>query len=99
MILIAERLKKEQTFSEILWIKDMKIKDDVSVDALMYILNEIIKNAIDHGGDPGGPYGCNDEGLRKFMRAFLDKLELNDEWTIEEYNINCALYMMFKRRT
>ena len=25
--------------------------------------------------------------------------QLNDEWTIEEYNINCALHMMFKRRT
>ena len=26
----------------------MKIKDDISVDVLMHLLNEIIKNAIDH---------------------------------------------------
>ena len=81
----------------------MKIKDDISVDALMYLLNEVIKNAIDHGGDPGGPYGCNDEGLRKSMQAFLDKLELNDEWTIvnEEYEDDkswCMEYYFFKRR-
>lgn len=76
----------------------MKIKDDISVDVLMNLLNDVIKNAIDHGGDPGGPYGCNETGLHYSMLKFLVECGLNNEWTVEKKSIDCASYLMFKRR-
>jgi hypothetical protein len=34
-------------------------------------INDIIEEAIDHGGDSGGAYFCNRDGLVKAMRELL----------------------------
>lgn len=38
---------------------------------ILEAVNEIIKEAIIHGGDAGGPYLSNEEGLEKAMDGLL----------------------------
>lgn len=43
----------------------------MSDDVLIQRINGIIKEAIEHGGDSGGAYFSNGEGLIKEMKYFL----------------------------
>ena len=45
-------------------------------------INRIIQEAIEHGGDDGGAYFCNAEGLKESMEAFKQAAKL-DDYTIE----------------
>ena len=43
------------------------------------LLNSVISEAIDHGGDTGGPYYCNQDGLARAMFRLRDWSGLRDE--------------------
>lgn len=45
------------------------------------VLNNLIRAAIDHGGDYGGPYFCNPEELEKAMDALCKMTLLTWKWT------------------
>lgn len=47
------------------------------------LLNKIIKESIDHGGDSGGPYLINEEALIKAMEDYLKYKNKQDIWDIE----------------
>ena len=38
---------------------------------VVYATNELIKQAFYHGGDRGGPYASNEDGLRAAMQKYL----------------------------
>lgn len=46
---------------------------------LIIHINEIVIEAIIHGGDAGGPYGSNEEGLTKSLDDLIDLLKLSKE--------------------
>lgn len=43
-------------------------------------LNDLIEQAIDHGGDLGGPYFCNEKGLADAADKMADVLGATWEW-------------------
>ena len=46
------------------------------------IYNSTIIDAVDHGGDPGGPYFCNEDGLKESIGMMIAKItECNEELT------------------
>ena len=52
-------------------------------------INKIIEVAILHGGDLGGPYGCEREKLLSVMNSFKKWAGLSD-WVIIETDIGFA---------
>lgn len=48
------------------------------------LINRIITEAIDHGGDPGGPYFSNPENLRSVINDFLTINKLQDRYFVNE---------------
>lgn len=55
----------------------------MNTDVLLLVyINKIINEAIDHGGDSGGAYYCNREGLIKEMSDLLRWTGLNKEYGI-----------------
>jgi hypothetical protein len=53
-----------------------ELKEDV-LDIFCERINEIIKEAVVHGGDIGGIYCINQEDLEKSIKRFLDWTGLN----------------------
>ena len=52
--------------------------DDTDKAILTDYINKIIREAIDHGGDLGGPYFSNGEDLHNAMRSLKTWLSLKD---------------------
>lgn len=48
------------------------------------IINEIILEAIVHGGDSGGPYYINDEGLLSVLHKWMSFKGILGEFHVEE---------------
>jgi len=48
------------------------------------LINKIIEEAIYHGGDPGGPYFCNEKRLEGAVRELSEALECGYEWDEEK---------------
>ena len=56
-------------------------------EKLVININTIIKEAISHGGDPGGAYFCNKDGLHKSIEKFMSDAGLDENYGIVwEYN-------------
>lgn len=51
------------------------------------LINKIIFEAIKHGGDSGGPYLINEDGLISAIDNFLDLKCMTDEYEIREVDI------------
>ena len=49
-------------------------------------LNRLIKEATLHGGDPGGPYFCNKDGLLAAMRSFAALWGLTDYSIVSDHD-------------
>lgn len=56
----------------------MKSMIDIEID----LINSIIRTAIDHGGDPGGPYFCFPKNLKESIENFLIFRNLNNQYEI-----------------
>lgn len=54
----------------------------VDKEKLVEDLNSLIKEAIDHGGDLGGPYYSNPDDLINATNKILKTLELDNEYEI-----------------
>lgn len=48
------------------------------------LINKVIEEAIYHGGDPGGPYFCNEKRLEEAVRELSEALECSYEWDEEK---------------
>lgn len=62
----------------------------MSVDKEIKLINEIIAQAVIHGGDSGGPYCSNGNNLIKALKDWLSAKELEDQYKIgikSYYNI------------
>ena len=60
----------------------------VFADTLLKLVNSIIAEAIEHGGDSGGAYYNNAEGLRDKMTCLLRWCGLQDEFVIVDLNMD-----------
>lgn len=47
------------------------------------LLNKIIKESIDHGGDSGGPYLTNEKDLIQAMKDYIKYKNKQDIWNVE----------------
>lgn len=45
-------------------------------EKLVDILNDVIVNAVWHGGDPGGAYNQNEDGLRQSIQSAIEHFGL-----------------------
>lgn len=51
---------------------------------LVAMLNNVIEEAIMHGGDSGGPYYSNNKNLMESVRNILTFLEIDDIYKISD---------------
>lgn len=51
------------------------------------LINKIIFEAIKHGGDSGGPYLINEDGLISAINKLLDTECMTDEYEVREFTI------------
>lgn len=51
------------------------------------LINKIIFEAIKHGGDSGGPYFTNEDGLISAINKLLDVECMMDEYEVREVDI------------
>ncbi len=58
------------------------LDDEVDLQLFCDHFNEIIEQAIIHGGDTGGAYCCNEEELLKVISRFLSWMGLDEYLTI-----------------
>lgn len=58
----------------------MEISDIRNIE----LINRIITEAINHGGDPGGPYFSSPEDLRNVINDFLTINKLQDRYSVNE---------------
>ena len=58
----------------------MEISDIRNIE----LINRLITEAINHGGDPGGPYFSNPEDLRSVINDFLIVNKLQDHYFVNE---------------
>ena len=63
----------------------MTFKDKYDFLSFVKVYNDTIIEAVDHGGDPGGPYFCNKDGLKKSITAVIAKIEVNNVELIKNY--------------
>ena len=61
--------------------------DDVKLEIFCDIFNDIIYEAISHGGDYGGPYYTNKENLENKIDWFLKWTGLNKDLTIYKIDV------------
>lgn len=59
-----------------------KEENEGTLEIFIEFLNKIIEEAIFHGGDPGGAYYCNKEGLIKSIEQMLTWLSIKDKIVI-----------------
>ncbi len=50
-----------------------------NVKTCIRIINRIIREAIEHGGDCGGSYNSNPDGLIKAMKTYINWVGLKEE--------------------
>lgn len=57
-------------------------------------VNAITRHAVTHGGDSGGSYEQNEEGLINSLKQFMNEMNLSfDEWEIvEAYHIKDRVF-------
>ena len=60
----------------------MKENKETTINEEIEALNRILEAAVEHGGDPGGPYFCNEEDLEKCIMRYLIARRLDDEYII-----------------
>lgn len=58
----------------------------MSDDVLIERINSMIDEAIQHGGDSGGAYFCNRDGLVNSMKYFLNWSGLKNNYGIMDEN-------------
>lgn len=63
----------------------MIFKDSYDLLDFVKIYNNTIIEAVDHGGDPGGPYFCNKNDLKKSIDVVIAKIEVNNAELIKNY--------------
>ena len=61
----------------------MKNKE-TTINEEIETLNKILEAAVEHGGDSGGPYFCNEEDLEKSIMRYLIARRLDDEYIITD---------------
>jgi hypothetical protein len=59
-----------------------KEENEGTLEVFIELLNKIIEEAVSHGGDPGGPYYCYPEELKKAIKDFLIWLSIEDKVVI-----------------
>ena len=52
-------------------------------ETMVSLLNQIIEEAVFHGGDSGGPYFCNDIDLDDAIKRFIHYIGADDLYNIE----------------
>ena len=55
---------------------------------LIDLLNQLIEEAVEDGGDPGGAYHQNQDGLRKAIQDLLDHLALSNYEVVDK--LDCS---------
>lgn len=63
----------------------MTFKDDYSLRKVINVINGIIIEAVEHGGDSGGPYFSNEKDLVKCLRSFIDDICDENQELIEQF--------------
>lgn len=63
----------------------MTFKDKYELLSFIKIYNDTIVEAVDHGGDSGGPYFCNKDGLKESIAAVITKIEVNNTELVKNY--------------
>lgn len=53
------------------WKKEDKFDKELKKQEELSLINNIVEQAIYHGGDIGGPYFCNGDGLCEAMEKYL----------------------------
>lgn len=61
------------------------MKNEIEIGILMEYINNIIRQAIYHGGDSGGAYFTNREKLKSAMGELIWWLSLHDYVICEDY--------------
>lgn len=60
------------------------------------LLNDVIAAAIDHGGDTGGPYYSNADGLARAMFRLRDWMGLRNEIGVLNDDGGCLQYFLLR---
>lgn len=60
------------------------------------LLNDVIAAAIDHGGDAGGPYYSNADGLARAMFRLRDWLGFRNEIGVLNDDGGCLQYFLLR---
>ena len=71
--------------SECNTINDLLKLNQNQIDLEVDIINNIIKTAIDHGGDIGGPYFSNKENLIQSIEFWIKFRCMNDSFEVRNY--------------
>ena len=68
----------------------MTFKDSYDLLNFIKVYNSTIIDAVDHGGDSGGPYFCNEDGLKESIGMIIAQIEANNKELIEKYPLTMA---------
>lgn len=60
------------------------LRNGTTTDREIELVNRIIKEAIVHGGDDGGPYYINENGLKSSVTAWLEEKGLTEKYVLRE---------------
>lgn len=89
-----ELLSRTEKLSEVL----DKLKSETStysLEAFCNIVNDVIEQAITHGGDTGGPYYINQEELESSINYFIEWLGIEDRVIL--YKNDCPKLLLKER--
>lgn len=81
-----------------IWRKAVDYMHSKETEEFIDMLNELIEEAIVHGGDTGGPYFSNPEGLEEIMKKILEALGLSDVYEIDLDDEYGPEYLNFKKK-
>lgn len=68
----------------------MIFKDSYDLLNFIKVYNSTIIDAVDHGGDSGGPYFCNEDGLKESIAMVMTQIVVNNKELIEKYPLAMA---------
>lgn len=83
-----------------MWVEDRDLKSpniNVSIDIEIALINKIIKEAMDHGGDQGGPYWSNQEDLKSAIKEWLIYKNLNNKYYVGKVKADYVYYIQIKK--